>query len=70
MDWRIPEKEEVKRYYYQKMATCYRKFRTELTSVLREGRDPDFGKLGIEQQDWEEFCAYRMTAEFDVCLFL
>ncbi|XP_078150750.1 uncharacterized protein LOC144546092 [Carex rostrata] len=65
VSWKLPEKVEVKKYYYQKMAACHRKFRSELTKLFREGETPDFDRLQIEEKDWKEFVEYRMTAEFD-----
>ena len=70
MDWGIVEDVEVKKYYYQKIAVTHRKWRTDLTKVWREGGTSDFAKLQIEEKDREEFVDYRMTQEFDVCLFL
>jgi len=60
----------VRDYYYQKMSTCHRKWRTELTKVWRAGEKPDFKKQHIEEKDWEVFVKYRETEEFEVCLFL
>ena len=51
MDWGIVDKEEVRKYYYQKMATCHRKWRTEMTKVWCVGGTSDFAKLQIEEKD-------------------
>jgi hypothetical protein len=70
LDWGIEDDEKVRRYYYSKMATCHRKWRTEMTKLWLNGETPDFKKLQMEEKDWDEFIESRMTQDFDVCLFL
>jgi hypothetical protein len=70
LDWGIQDDQQVQKYYYQRMATCHRKWRTEMTRVWREGGTPDFVKEHIEPQDWEIFVGHRETEAFTVCLFL
>lgn len=69
MDWHIAENTDARKYYIQKMGVFFRKYRTDLTKLWREGGMPNFAELQIEEKDWDEFIEYRMTEDFDVCFY-